>query len=506
MREELDVLIRHIEENLRASQRSGINFIDPKNYKNRLLTNQNHIIFGRRGAGKTSLIRALEDNKSIVRININIEDYKQITFPNIVIHLLINTFKRLSDEVKKKNPFYKMNFKSFKYRRLLKDHVNKLNQSLNTPDTTEENIRDLHRYEDYIKGDLKKGSTGISGGSKVQDEQEISKTVSKNKTDLLYLNLPEYKRIIQSSSHFLSDNPIYIILDDFYFLKKADQPFLIDYFHRLTKDTFLFLKIATIKHRTKIYLMKEQSYIGVELGHDIFDIDMDYTLDKFDELKSFMKTLLQSIITKLNLSIYIDNLFSGDGFNQLCLASGGVPRDFLSLFVKLANQLLTNDINRIGKTEVNEVAISNINNKYTSLKTDSAEETEILETYLAIIKAYVYSEKRTNTFLVAKNDLDEFILEKQALRELIDLRLLHLIETNTSKAPSDGLRYEAYILDVGLYDNSRPRGFRQITPGSRDEKSRMDDLRASPVLKLLNLNIKFKKTEKQLTLEIVNYN
>ena len=56
---EIQKLINYIEENTRASQVSGISFIDPKNHKGKILLKQNHVVFGRRGAGKTSLINTL---------------------------------------------------------------------------------------------------------------------------------------------------------------------------------------------------------------------------------------------------------------------------------------------------------------------------------------------------------------------------------------------------------------------------------------------------------------
>lgn len=278
----------------------------------------------------------------------------------------------------------------------------------------------------------------------------------------------------------------------------------MDYFHRLTKGNNIFLKVATIKHRTRTYYQHDGSYVGVEVGHDIHDIDMDYTLDKFDDLKNFMQLLLKKAADECSVEIDFDEIFAGEGFSQLCLASGGVPRDFLSLFVKLASQYTSEEIERIGKIEVNEAAIANINNKFKSLITDSEEEREILEEYLSAIKDYVYSEERTNTFLVAKPELDDYPQERQAIKELVDLRLLHLIENNTSKAPSDGRRYEAYLIDVGLYENSRPRNFTQIEPGLKDDKSRKDKLRASPYLDLKKLNDLVFKIGKQLDLSYKN--
>jgi hypothetical protein len=101
---------------------------------------------------------------------------------------------------------------------------------------------------------------------------------------------------------------------------------------------------------------------------------------------------------------------------------------------------------------------------------------------------------------VAKPELEEYPSERQAIRELVDLRLIHLVDSNTSSAPSDGRRYEAYILDVGLYENSRPRNFHQVEPGMQDAKSRKDELRASPRLDLGQLHIAVREAGFEATL------
>lgn len=242
-----------------------------------------------------------------------------------------------------------------------------------------------------------------------------------------------------------------------------------------------------------MYKRTEESYVGVELEHDVYEIDLDYTLDNFEDLKTFMRQLLIESSKYSGAHLHIDELFSGDGFEQLCLVSGGVPRDFLSLFVRLANNVLLVDKGLIGKIQVNEESIANIPSKLDALKRDSGDEDQILEEYLNAIKNKVYNEKRTNAFLVAKADIDQFPQVKQAIRELVDLRLIHIIDKNTSSAPSDGRRYEAYLLDVGLYDNSRPRSFNQIQPGAADSKSRKDAIRAAPRISLFDLELAMTK-------------
>jgi len=43
------------------------------------------------------------------------------------------------------------------------------------------------------------------------------------------------------------------------------------------------------------------------------------------------------------------------------------------------------------------------------------------------------------------------------------------------------------MLDIGLYENSRPRNFNQIEPDDIDENARRDKLRSSPKVSLEKL-------------------
>src|SRR5690606_28314647 len=289
---------------------------------------------------------------------------------------------------------------------------------------------------------------------------------------------------IVSKAH--GDQHAFLALDDLDFVHKEMQPLFVDFFHRIARGRNLHIKIATIKHRRLPHPERNGAYIGMESGHDIHDIDMDYSLDKFDELKTFMQSLLEHAAASTKININFDSLFTGDAFSQLCLASGGVPRDFLSLFLKLADSNLKSG-SKIGKIDVTDAAINNIPSKMHNFSLDSGSESDIFEDFLNSIKSYVYREKRTNAFLASKEDLENYKQARQTIRELADMRLLHLIDNNTSCAPSDGRRYEAYILDVSLYDNSRPRNFSQLEPGATDNRSRRDKMRASSRIDLKKL-------------------
>tara|TARA_B110000208_G_C11743131_1_gene420673 strand:- start:106 stop:1608 length:1503 start_codon:yes stop_codon:yes gene_type:complete len=474
-KEDLQNLVTHLEENLRASVKTRVKFIDPRGFRKRILTKQNHVVYGRRGAGKSLLVTSLKNENDLIPVYVNLDDYKDITFPNILIHTLSEILTQLHDTSKQRK-----RFGSFFARGRIRKKIDSLKKALKEPDagTRGEKTTSSSKKDNSIE--LAKGPVTGKSGESLGYSKEVERTIPENKLDDLRKHLGDYKHIILELEKIIDDTPIYLILDDLYFIPKKIQPEFVDYLHRLTKGTNLFLKIATIKHRSKLYRQSSGEFIGVELNHDIFDIDLDYTLDKFSILKDFMIGILKDAASTLNIDDSVEELFSGDGFSQLCLASGGVPRDFIRLFVNLGTKQIAGSITKIGKIEVNDSAIETYASKLESLKTDSPDERELLEQYLTNVKDYIYNHKRTNSFLIAKEEFEKNPYDGQAIKELVDLRLLHLVDSNISAAPSDGRRYEAYLLDVSLYDNSRPRNFEQIEPDAIDNKSRKDKLRASP--------------------------
>lgn len=481
---EIQKLIRYIEENTRADKVSGIEFIDPRSFKSKIQGKQNYVVFGRRGAGKSTLLKTLIPQKENFSIYVNLEDYKDITFPNIIIKVLIRFFEGSIKKLNEDISFWQ--FKKWRRKRKLnkslKKLVTELNKKIASPDAIDE--RRKYKATQQDGGNVSATANGVGASLSYSDtaESEIEHQWKIDKLNELKTSIDKIKDLIQGISE-LTDKQIILVLDDFYFIPKTIQPYLIDYFHRLSKSNDFYLKIGTVKHRTNLYKQSKESYIGMELNADVYDIDLDYTLDKWNELKRFMRELLESAINSSQAKIDINEIFNEQGFEQLCIASGGVPRDFLVLFIKCCSTL-HEDSNRINVPNVREVAIENYSNKKNALEKDSLEETNVLENIMSFIRDKVFTEKRTNVFLIENGSLDQNESVKSIIKELIDLRFVHIIDNNTSAAPSDGKRYSAYLLDVSLYTNGRPRNFKEIEP---DIKKRRDDIRSSPRVTVLNL-------------------
>ncbi|PTX62888.1 hypothetical protein C8N46_102288 [Kordia periserrulae] len=482
---ELNKLITYLEENTRADKVSGIEFIDPRNFKEKVRGKQNYVVFGRRGAGKSTLLKTLNKYDKSLTIYVNLEDYKDITFPNIIIKVLVTFYREISRKLNNEKSFFKKRnyFKTRKLVTKIKKHVLSLNTKLVEPDSYKERKKQTKKSssEDSVGASTNPISVKSMYSSSLEFESEYSWEI--DKLNELKTSIDFNKNIINEIVQF-TGRQLILILDDFYFIPRDIQPFLLDYFHRLSKSNDFYLKIGTIKHRSHLYFQSNKSYIGMELNADVYDIDLDYTLDKWNELKKFKRKLLDTAINSSGAKFDIDSVFNEQSFNQLCIASGGVPRDFLVLFIKSC-QLINENKMRITVPEVREIAIQNFINKKNALAKDSTDESNILELYINYLRDFVFKQRRTNVFLIENDSLNKNDKIKNVIRELVDLRFIHIIDNNTSAAPSDGKRYSAYLLDVSLYDNGRPRNFKEVEP---DIQTNRQGVRGAPRVTTNKLN------------------
>ena len=92
-------LRRLIQENIRIQRGAdaAIDYIDVTTALDDAITKQNHVIFGRRGCGKSLLLHNAKEQlgEDVRVIYINCEDYKQHSFPNVLIAILDALFQEM---------------------------------------------------------------------------------------------------------------------------------------------------------------------------------------------------------------------------------------------------------------------------------------------------------------------------------------------------------------------------------------------------------------------------
>ena len=102
---ELKKLREIITESLRVQKScpNQVGYIDSSNALVDAVAKQNHVIFGRRGCGKTLLLfestKLINNERGNLIVYINCEDYKNHSFPNVLIEILEVIFDKLDSNI-----------------------------------------------------------------------------------------------------------------------------------------------------------------------------------------------------------------------------------------------------------------------------------------------------------------------------------------------------------------------------------------------------------------------
>jgi hypothetical protein len=196
--------------------------------------------------------------------------------------------------------------------------------------------------------------------------------------------------------------------------------------------------------------------VGLKLGDDCDDIDLDITLEKYELARNFLLQILNQLIAEAGLAGH-DQLLASGGVERLVLASGGVARDFLTIFRRAIDVARERGETyrgvRINAEDVNVAAGEHDTAKRDELKRDTLEERAELEEALAAIQGFCVSNS-VNCFLVER---DGDPRGQELIGELVDLRFVHIVQSRTTVREIQGTLFTAYMLDISQYTGERRR-------------------------------------------------
>lgn len=311
-----------------------------------------------------------------------------------------------------------------------------------------------------------KGSLGEKHSAAV----EVQSTYVSHKIEYLHQNILRFQKFFKSLSE-LSDGPAFLILDDLYHIRKADQAKVIDYFHRAAKGNGLWLKVGTIKHRSQWYEHSDPP-IGMKLGDDAKEINLDISLEKFETLREFLRAILANLMNEAP-PVTIKELMNPTAIDRLIIASGGVTRDFIGIFSNSILQARNRGAGdhrgpKIGAEDVNLATGDYDPIKREEFKLDTDSDREILESAFQDLVRFCTEEAKCNVFLVPQK-LSGGV--RDAIDQLIDLRLVHPVKSRvTLKRGAVGELFEAYMLDLSQYTAARKVHQFQIVDLSASDK------------------------------------
>jgi hypothetical protein len=487
--EKLQKLRLLINENLRV-QRGGadpVPYIDVGHVLSDVAARQNHAIFGRRGCGKTLLLQHTARNlpATIKPIYLNCEDFKKHSFPNVLIEILDALFAELEKHL---TGWFGRKKRS---RQLIAEIRKQLQDRREAADEREIEVRDLNttelKHTENMGAAIGSDKIGVKVADDLSDywkgETERKFKHSENKIRELDTWLPRLKQQVREFFELSANvKAIFIEVDDFYHLSRADQPLVMDYIHRLCKDVPLYFKVATLRHASTLYADRMGQPIGAQERHDYQPINIDFTFEDFRKTVTQNKKIFHEFGRLAGMSpAEVDGLFKGEGFERLVLAGGGVPRDCLSLFLEVHEAVQSPGRDgRIGKDDIRALSRANFERRIEELKQDSeGSEQGVLIRGIYVIRQFCIR-RHTNIFLVPEAVLQQNDRIRSLLYRLLDYRIIHSAASALTGKRSTGT-YRAFAIDIGVYAHMRNLVGRLTEIDLGDNQAR-EAMRSAPVL------------------------
>lgn len=347
----------------------------------------NHVVFGRRGAGKSSLLLyGLHTRSSRGRVSawVDMQVYSHRTDVAVAIDLCLEVIAQVKS------------------------------------------LLGAETLTDAVVAELKtlKTSSAIS-------ESMIRKV------------LPDIRRVLGSFSSQGQD--LVVFLDDYHVLGQELQPKVLALIYAVTRGNGIFLKLSAIETLTQTWDAATKS--GLQIPHDVQEIKLDYNLAIPEKATEHITSILDAHATYCGLSSIRSLCTSQDVLSRLVWVAAGVPRDALSIFGQAMTKASLLGGKRVSVSSINVAASETVNVKLKELDTDASGEAGSLRTLLEHLREYCVKQQRKNAFLVEIRNDDPIY---QGVLKLVDLRLLHVINEGISVGEA-ARKYLALILDYGFY-------------------------------------------------------
>jgi hypothetical protein len=478
----IDDLTTLIKDSFRVRPNQDPIYVDVADNLPRITAKQHQVIFGRRGSGKSCLLvhfhRAVAPGAGIRTIYIEADEIKRLGYPDILIRLLLT----ITEGVGGRRRGRAARFLNRPRTPIERQEV-ELRDLLDLAERREITEEKQDGAEQRVDAELKYGPAGFAVGTSASRASARTSVFKEQKLDALERHLSDYKQVLAEALAEGPEQTAAVIVDDFYLFHLAVQPDIVDYLHRLLRGTELYLKLGTVRYRTALMRHNGQA-IGVDPSQDVEEINLDRTFEDVDSTVDFLRLMLRSMARKVRIDSP-EEFISEDGLLALSLASGGVPRDYLNTLVDGIVAACASAQTRVTPRSIYKGAGRvSYRTKLKNLREDTGMEAEGIERVFRDLVAYCLREKKKTGFLISQDEVAEHTLEHEVIQQLMDFKLIHVIESDTSAASGRSGRYEAYTLDFALFMEPRLRGIEHIEFWRSDEQRRPLGVREAPVYEL----------------------
>lgn len=472
--EQVKRLLPVLAEAARADRHTASKFVPPRvGILEETASKRHQFVFGRRGVGKSTLLRKIEslapegDHGDVIFVDI--ETLGGRPYPDVLIELLIELLDSLTDRMKPS-----LSLARWSARRKLRKLTRTMRQLLNEPQLAERVVKQMQSNSRArgagagVDGKFKRVFRGkaYAEAERARSREETREArVEESKMDVLRSAVVLIREALADAQKQLNEGATLIVLDDFYHVPYDAQPDVLGYLHQIVKNLGIYLKICGVRHRIQPFVEGDPPR-GLQPGQDAGEVSLDITLERFSAAQTFLEEVLAGLCVPLD--VQLDDLITEGGRKRLVLGSGGVARDYLTLTQKalrIANERDANPTrphNRIGAEDVNEAAADMSAQKQDDLRRDASTDADKLRARLADIVKYCLDVNKTNVFLVEGPMLQEEDWGKE-IQALADLRLVHQIGNLSEKRGEHrGRRFVGFTLDLSNYTGTRSESIKQV--------------------------------------------
>lgn len=431
----------------------------------RLKARFHHVLYGRRGTGKSSLLRKMETTLRLEKKLVawtDQETYSALAYPDVLLATLAEVFRQFAAQLRsqavppKKKLFRRPQPSPHENLALvLDDAVVQLTSLKNSPSESEiewtasfatssatvlEGGMDLQAA---VRGVTARANGKTRKESRREDAGSVAHTYKAVKAEHLERAVTTYRDLMRLCAEMIPD--AYIVIDDFYRLSEPVQPDIAGYFHRVVKDTSVWLKLGSIPFWTRLY--RGSPATGLQVPHDLRELSLDRGLPDFNNSKRFLEDILRKLAKEKEVEL--EKLFSDGALDRLVLAAGGVPRDYIGLAsdsISVAKNRGQSDkagTNRVIAEDVNAAAGRTVTLKFADLDEDARDRSDELRELVIKLTAHC---RLTGCAWFLADTLDQDLVRK--LGRLQNMRFVHLIDSNETLPDRQSSRYLVYILDV----------------------------------------------------------
>lgn len=293
-------------------------------------------------------------------------------------------------------------------------------------------------------------SGGIEASEKITTGSEDTSSLKGERR--YHLSFGRAQTAVASLIDILGLREVNFFIDEWSEFPLDLQPLLADSIRKIfLTNRKISVKIAAIEHRTSLITpLDGNQYIGFEVGADIptgLNLDDFLVFDNDQERAvEFFKKLLFNHLKIVDPDTDINNpeelqrevFTERRAVEEFVRAVEGVPRDALNLISILAEK-------RFGKTFGVPDVRAAAREWYTRDKFAVIDKNPALSEFLLNIIRNVIRGRKARAFLVQSATRDKRI------ETLFDLRILHVLKRNVSSNENPGIRYDVYKFDYGCY-------------------------------------------------------